>query len=355
MEVWFRFFLSAALIILAGTRLTKSARALAEKTGLGMIWAGALLLPLATSLPELVTSWRAAVIDSPDLAAGNVFGSVLFNLFIIALVDLAQGKGPLLPLVKKGHILTAAFSIILLSVSLLGILFPFMPRIGWVGLDTILLAVIYWWGHTQLMRYEKKKKKADQLRRFRLRDFAPTAAMGNYYRQKAPGRHENREKRQALLKPLLNFLASSALIIWAGANLTDAADTISQLTGLGQTFIGSFLLAVTTSLPELVTTLTAVRLGVLDMAVGNIFGANLFNILILFASDIFYRQGPITSAISPMHAISVLMGIILTSVAIIGLIYPTRRSFLHLGYASLIIMAGYLVAFFLIFTTGLAG
>ncbi|MDO9534103.1 MAG: hypothetical protein Q7J85_01945 [Bacillota bacterium] len=123
---WFQFLAGALLVIVAGARLTRSADVLGRALGLGAGWAGVLLLPLATSLPELVTSLRAVIIHAPDLAAGNLFGSNLFNITIIAVVDLVQGKGPIFSCVKRGHALVAFLSILLMSISGTGILFPFL-------------------------------------------------------------------------------------------------------------------------------------------------------------------------------------------------------------------------------------
>ena len=106
MNTWLLFFLDAAFIIVAGMQLTKNAEKVAVSLGLGHTWAGALLLPLATSLPELVTALRAALIAAPDLIGGNIYGSILFNLTLIALIDLAQGRGPLTARRKRTLFLT---------------------------------------------------------------------------------------------------------------------------------------------------------------------------------------------------------------------------------------------------------
>ncbi len=127
LENSFLFIISAAAILLAGTQLARNAEKISSGLGLSSAWAGALLLPLATSLPELVTSRRAVVIDAPDLAGGNIFGSVLFNLTIIALIDIVQGPGPLVTVRKKRLALTALLSIAMLGNSALGIyLFTFV-------------------------------------------------------------------------------------------------------------------------------------------------------------------------------------------------------------------------------------
>ncbi len=143
-NAWFQFVIGATLVIAAGISLTRSADALSRALGLGAGWAGLLILPLATSLPELVSSVRAALIDAPDLAVGNLFGSNLFNITILAVVDLAQGRGSLFHRLREGHVIAAALGLILLATAGLGLLIPF-PAIfqGSIGLETLLLFGVY--------------------------------------------------------------------------------------------------------------------------------------------------------------------------------------------------------------------
>ncbi|MEW6244175.1 MAG: sodium:calcium antiporter [Bacillota bacterium] len=336
--IWLQFFVGALLVIVAGTRLTRSADVLGRTLGLGTGWAGVLLLPLATSLPELVTSLRAAMIQTPDLAAGNLFGSNLFNVTIIALVDLIQGKGSIFLRVKQGHILAASLGIMLMSISGIGILFPFPLFWGsWIGLDTILLIGGYLAAARLLTRYEKHNSP---LRKHSsVRNGGRTDEEDNYLPSIPPRR------------AFVHFVVASAVILFAGVALTDASDIIALETGLGRTFIGSIMLAVTTSLPEVVTTSTAARLGRLDMAIGNIFGANVYNMFILSIIDISYLPGPLLQAISPGHLLTIVMAIILTSMAITGLVYRSRRTIGWLSFDSIFIVIGYLIAVAVLFST----
>jgi len=96
LNLWLLFLICALIIIFTGTKLTRYGDIIAEKTGLGRVWIGAALIPLATSLPELTSSSGAAWINAPNLAIGNIFGSIMFNLLIIAIADFAHGPGPLL-------------------------------------------------------------------------------------------------------------------------------------------------------------------------------------------------------------------------------------------------------------------
>ncbi len=325
---WIKLIASALVIIIAGTQLTRNAKIITGRIGLGPLWGGVLLLPLGTSLPELVTSWRAGAIGAPDLALGNILGSCLFNLTIIAFIDLFQGKGALLARADKRHIMTASLVIILLSLTSASIGSPFNISIGWVGLDTIAVLLLYLTGSYFLSLNEKSNHDRENMEESRGEEGSSTASPRAYFK-----------------RSLLIFLGSAVLIIAAGVNLTDAADTIAVETGLGRAFIGSLLLALATSLPELVTTFTAVRLGWLDMAVGNVFGSSLMNLMILFFADLFYPQGSLLSSVSRSHLVTIAFTIALTSMAVFSLIYRSRKEIAHIGYDSLAILAGYFLAF----------
>ena len=328
--IWVKFAVSALVIVIAGVRITGFARVIAEKTGLGFLWGGFILLPLATSLPELVTSWRAASIDAPDLAAGNLFGSMLFNLAVIAVIDAAQGRGALFYRLNKSHIFTASFAVIIAAFTGAALLIPHDLTVLWIGIDTVIIIVLY--GIAVFMVSKKEKREHPK----------ETA-------EDIPGIEET-----SLFKAIFSFLLLAALIVAAGVNLTDAADSIAIKTGLGQTFIGTLLLAASTSLPEMVTTFTAVRMGLLDMAVANIFGANLMNLALLFFTDIFYTGGPVLSSISRDHLMTIIFVIIITAVAIASLIYGTKRQFANIGLDSLLIFILYIVSFIFLYYANLS-
>ncbi len=327
---WIQFFLCAVLIVFAGSKLTRNAAIISENTGIGSAWIGALLLPLATSLPELVTTLSAVALDSPDLALGNILGSCLFNLALLAVIDISSGKGPLTSIISSGHIITASLSIIaicLVALALLG--FIYVP-IGWVGLETLLIALVYIMGSRFIFRYDQRN---------------PVLAAGSkeIYRD---------GDRVSTKKALTNFALAAGLIIITGVLITSAADRIAITTGLGHTLIGSILLAISTSLPETVTTLSAVRLGYVDMAVANVFGANFMNMLVVFIADIFYRQGPLLHAASGSHLVSAIMVIIISTIVIFSLTYKSEKQLGRIGFDMVLVLAGYFVAAYLLFRSG---
>lgn len=131
----------------------------------------------------------------------------------------------------------------------------------------------------------------------------------------------------------------------------DAKDLAEQ-TWIGTTFVGTSLLALTTSLPELVTALAAVRLGAYDLAVGNLFGSNAFNMAALFIVDVAYRQGPLLSVVSSTHVLTALWSILLMSVGLMDIIYRAEKRFLLIEPDGLLMIVGYGLGMWLLFKIG---
>lgn len=327
---WIQFLISAAIIIYAGSKLTRNAAVVAENTGIGSAWVGAMLLPLATSLPELVTTLTAVSIDAPDLALGNLLGSCLYNLALLAMLDMLIGRGNLTARLIQGHIVTVTLSIMtlsLVSIAMLGIL---VIPVGWIGLESVIIAMVYIFGSRLIYRYEQK----------------------NALPSKRDEHFQDNHKLPSTRLALLQFMAAAVIIIAAGVVITDAADRIAITTGLGHSFVGSIFLAISTGLPETVTTVSAMRLGYLDMAVANVFGANVVNVFLVFWADLLYLQAPLLSRVLEIHLLSSIMIIMLSAVFVFGLVYRSERKLFRVGFDSWLILAGYLMTVYLIFIFG---
>ena len=156
LNIWLIFLIDTVMIVVAGTQLAKNAEKISTGLGLSSAWAGIFLLSVSTSLPELVVTSRAVLINAPDLAGGNIYGSVIFNLTIIALIDLLQGRGPLKARRKRSLILTALLSITIIIFSMFGILLALPYRVGWVGVDSIALVLVYFLGSGMITKLERK-------------------------------------------------------------------------------------------------------------------------------------------------------------------------------------------------------
>ena len=316
------FIACAAVIIYSGTKLSYYGEKISDLTGMGKAWVGLILMASVTSLPELITGISSvAIVKAPDLAAGDIFGSCVFNLLILSVLD-ARNQKPLFSLVKSSHIVAAIFGIILLMVAGIAIhLSAEIPSILWMSSFTFLLFAIYIVAVWGIFKYEH-------------------AALI----ESPPSTVPHSGSRSAELRKAIGAYAMNALIvIGAAVFLPYFGQHIAAYTGLGNTFFGTLFIAAATSLPELVVSLAALRMGALDMAVGNLLGSNVFNMFILGIDDVFYREGSLFKSISSSHLLSVFVTIIMTAVVGLGLLFkPKKKQFWLLSLDTFIILFLYL-------------
>lgn len=327
------FIFGALLVVFAGSQLTTAAVGIGKATGITTAWIGALLLPLATTLPELVTTIRASLIGAPDLALANLFGSCLFNLSLLVVLDLMEKRGPILTVVEKSQALPASMSILQFTLALTGMLGLVVINAGRIGLDSVALVLVYLVASRLIYRLDKHSQ---------LKPAEEPKTVSSVTRN---------VKRSAWLR----FALAAGVVLIAGSATTDAADILALKTGLGHSFIGTLLLAVSTSLPETVTTVSAMRLGFSDMAVANILGANLMNMFVVFWADLFFREGPILAAASPVNTTMVLALILFKAIliaAVVGRRGTTAKKYLPVGSETLLIALGYLVVMLLVYRAG---
>ena len=120
--------------------------------------------------------------------------------------------------------------------------------------------------------------------------------------------------------PLTTFAAAAAVLWFTGPRLAHVAARLADQSGLGGTFVGTTLVALTTSLPELVTAIVAVRAGAYDLAIGNTFGSNAFNMVIFLPLDMAH-DGSLFAAVAPSHALTAFAVVVATAVAVLGQLY----------------------------------
>ncbi|MBI4861165.1 MAG: hypothetical protein HY815_13045 [Candidatus Riflebacteria bacterium] len=248
--------LSALLIVLLGIRMTRLADRIADSSHLAKGFVGMLLLAAATSLPEVVTSLTAVLSGAPGLAFGNVFGSNVVNLSFLFILDLMIAVS-IFSIASREHVTTGLWAILLSLVAIGGI--ATVRVFGWPGWPfSLALVVLY----VRALRtsYAATSSESDGSA---IRDMA------------GPPRHS----------PWGAFGLAALGVVVVGLVLTRACESLARETGLGMTFVGSLVLALVTSLPELVVSIEAVRLGSLDMSLGNLAGSNLFNVTIVAMCD----------------------------------------------------------------------
>ncbi len=321
------FVLAGAAVVTAGTTLARSGDEIATRTGLGGLLVGMLLMAGATSLPEIATDMSAALDGAPDLATGDLFGSSMANMAILAVIDLVH-RGRVWPGVGLGHARLAAVAIGLTSVAVLAILVPSGIVIGWVGLDTVLIVAAYVASAAWMSRSRGEGKRT---REGSGEILAPTG-------WSAPG-----AARHSLRHSVARFVLAALVILVSAPFLALSGKGIADETGLGQTFVGALLLAVTTSLPELVASLAAIRIGAYDLAVGNLFGSNAFNMTILFAADVAYLPGPILAAVDPAQVVAGVGAILLMAIALAAVVHGTRTRFRRLEPDAVAVLVVYVL------------
>ncbi|MCH7926017.1 MAG: hypothetical protein IIC51_10830 [Planctomycetes bacterium] len=345
-SLFLELIVAGTIVILAGSRLARSADKLAKQLNVGSGWIGLILLATITSLPEMVTGGTATAIGNVDLAMGAIFGSCCFNITLIFMLNAFRREGSVLggDEISKSHTLTSSFGLALMTIALLGIVmiekFESRPQLAQACelVWSVLIAVAYL-GCIRLV--------------YRCEQDQGAAASG-------AGR------RQPVGRALIANLAVMAIII-AGAAwwLAVIGDTLStheiELIGrpLGATFVGAFFLAFATSLPEIVTSIAAVRMGNLDLALGNIFGSNMFNMFVipwlklvsLGSGQELMLAGAGENSTSTL--ITGLLAILLTAIAVGGLAYKSKRRLLRgFGFDSLLILLTYVGGMTLLLMNG---
>ena len=333
MLVWFSLIICIAAIGFAGARLSRYGDVIAEKTGMGRGWVGLILLATVTSLPELVSGISAVTIAGvPDIAVGDVLGSCVFNLAILVIVDFLHPKESLYSRASRGHILSAGFGILLLGTVAFSLLLARRGEtlaIGHIGAYTPLIVTIYLLAMRTLYQYERRE----------VAEFVEDVA--------------ERYPHISLRRAAIGYALAAAVTVAAGIWLPFVGAAIAREMGWHDSFVGTLLVAAATSAPEVAVSVAAVRMGAIDMAVANLLGSNLFDILILAIDDIFYLKGPILAHVSQAHALSAVSAIIMTGMAVVGLFYrPAGPLWRSVSWISVFMLALYLLNSYILFLHG---
>lgn len=311
---WIAFLACAGAIVYSGSQLSRWGEVIAEETGWGLSWVGVALLASATSLPELITGVSAVTFaGEPGIAIGNAIGACAFNLFLLAALDAFHRIEPLSSKATQGNVLTAALGVILLAgVGAAIVMGDRIQPLGWIAPYSAIFVVVYLIGMRILFQYQKRQ--VVQLLE------AVEAKVG-----------------RGLRRAFLHFGAHAAVVVCAALFLPGIAGELARQTGLGTTFVGSLIVPIVTSLPELVVSVTAIRHGAVDLAVGNLFGSNLFNVFILAVDDAFFTKGSLLATANPAHLLTVLSAMAMTATYIVGLTYRAEKRPLFLAWDSLIV------------------
>jgi cation:H+ antiporter len=324
--VWIKFIICGAAILFAGVKLAKDADIIAERSGLGQAWIGLVVLSIITSLPELANTISAVtVVKMPDLAIGDLLGACMFNMFTLAMLDFIQwvsGKPTIFIRPAKRNVIASLFGAIILLTAGLSI---FLSQIGFdfvifgVSIYSLIIIGIYMIAQKKILDEEKKEHVVE----------------------------EGIERNVSNVVLYGRFALMALLVIAAGCWLPFIGGEMVSTMGWGGSFVAVLFLGLATALPELVVSVSALRMGMVSMSKGNLVGSNIFNLSIIFVADLFYRSGSILASVSHNLIYAALFGAVLMGIAYIALKKQTKTRL-----TAILLAAVYLLSIFVLFRLG---
>lgn len=324
-------FAVATLVIgVVGTRLARIADRLADVTRLGEAIFGAVLLGASTSLPGIVTSVTAAAGGYAELAFSNAVGGIAAQTVFLVIADMSYSKANLEHAAASvANMMQGALLLILLSavVAIMG-----APPATWFSVHpgSIGLLVAYIFG----VRLIGAARKGATWRADRTAETV----------EDKPDDGAPEPTRRETVSLWTQFAVFAVIIGTAGYVVAETGAAIAKRTGMSQSVVGALFTAVSTSLPELVTAVAAVRQGALTLAVGNIIGGNSFDILFLSFADIAYRGGSLYHAVGDRQIFILAATGVMTGVLLLGLLRREKRGIANIGFESFLVLLLYIGA-----------
>ncbi len=320
--VWGKFILLLVLIYIFGSRASRSADAIAEKRGLARAFMGVVFISAVTSFPELFTGISAVTtVHSPNIAFGEILGSCIFNLLIIAIAELIFRKRKLYQLSGKLNFLPLGFSLILIAILTFAISLKLKLSIFKVSIMSVLILIFYF----VFLRIIFQERRADV-------------------------QEEVEYKKRGIKKETLSFVVSALIIIAVGWYLPVVGKELAQIMHWNDSFVGVIFLALVTSFPELVVSIAAVKIGAVEMFIGNIAGSNLFNIAIIFFVDLFHRPGEVFGYVSDKHISVGVIAVLMSFIIFFALVRQSSyKIFNFISINAVIIIFLYIVTLFTVY------
>ena len=304
------FLILAFLTIYTSIKLSYYADKLSEQTKLGSAFIGGLLIASITSLPEFVTSLSAVVLDNPTLSFGDIVGSNMFNVFVLAVYNIYFFKSDFFKKTKRKHLIECLILLVDYTFILIG---TFNVVIDYISVVLIVMYIFY-----MILVFKSEREEENK----------------------------NSNERYVILK----FTITASIMIILSIFLTYEADKISKLyPNFSSSSIGAILLGITTSLPEVVTTFALIKLNNYDMAISNMLGSNIFNFLVLSFSDIFIKNDHIYNY-SDRYSFFYLIGGIFTILLLSFCIFSNKKFKFFYILLSLLIILSYLYVWYLQFS-----
>ncbi len=330
------FLVAAVATWVAGGFLSRTTDALDNRFGLGEALGGLILLAVTGSLPEIAITVSAALAGHLDLAVGNLIGGVAVQTLVLVVLDAVAGRerplsflvGSLVP------VLEALMVVVVLATAMGGVALSKSTNIAGAS-PTSIAVVILWLGGVWVVN----RVRLDQPWEVH----APSSRPGRRHPREPHPAGEHPFARAATGRVLAIFLAGSVVTLGAGVALQASGSLLADRTGMQGAIFGATFLAAATALPEISSGIAAVRLGDMQLAVGDILGGNSFQICLFLLADLLAGTPVIIAA----HGSDIWLGglgLVMTGIAAAAIIARPKRTYLWLGLDSLALIVVYALA-----------
>jgi cation:H+ antiporter len=294
-----QFTATALVIVACGVVLARTGDTIADRTKLSGVWVGSVLLALVTSLPEIVTDVAAVRLGVVDLAVGDLLGSSMANMLLLGIVALSPGGRALFSGASRTHSLNAALGILLTIIAAATLIVRPSARLFGIGAGSLLIVVVYLLVSGVAYRINQDRP--------------------------LPESHRDLVGAMSMSRAVTWLLVSTVAIVLVAPRFAHIAHRLAEQSGLGATVVGTLLVGLSTSLPELVTSLAAVRLKAYDLAIGNLFGSNAVNMLVFAPLDALHPPGALLSVAESSHVLTALVAVALMAVGVVLTVLGPQR------------------------------
>jgi len=329
------FLAGAGATWIAGVLLAKATDAIDDRLHLGEAMGGMVLLAVAGSLPEVAITVTAAASGNLGLAAGNLVGGIAVQTMVLVICDVASDRRlPLSYLVGSlVPVLEGVLVIAVCSVMLLGALLPASTAIGSVSPASIAIIVIWIGGIWILNRVRKSPQWQVHM---------PGSHPGRPHRRVAHPRAAKPFASRSTVYVGLVFFAGSVVTLAAGVLLAQSGSALADRAGINGVIFGATFLALATALPEISTGVAAVRLGDNQLAMGDIFGGNAFQLCLFLVADVVAGR-PLMPTLGAQNAWLASLGILLTLVYVASIVVRSQKCIVRLGADSIVVISIYVI------------
>lgn len=346
------FVLGLILIIYGGNFLVESSLKISKITGISEIIIGATIVSLATTLPEFLVTIYSSLNNIPEIAIGNSIGSMFFNLSIILGVTLLFSP----PKVSKNSF-KIRFILLMLS-NIVVFAFGLMGKINyWGGLILMALFIAYFiYNFYSANKLVKSKKNVENdfvvnklstsyyVNHFACENFSSKTALNNSCVSVQSLKKPSSKKLEIF--SLLFLFTLGAIGVSMGSDLlVDNGEKIANLLHINPGIIGATIIAMGTSLPELVTAITSIKRKSTNLAVGNILGANILNCTLLLGTASLFGKG---NLLLEKQIAFIQMPLLILALVVLGFpILKRQKTFKWQGVVLLLIAVLYYIFMFI--------